>query len=96
MTISQTELWRCNFDQNVLFFICIELRGLDLRTGFFTYRQIQAATDNFNLENKIGEGGFGSVYKVCSSMDFVFIFFSPQTLLRHVRCIHQVSQSLNS
>ncbi|XP_073280892.1 probable LRR receptor-like serine/threonine-protein kinase At1g07650 isoform X2 [Primulina huaijiensis] len=40
-----------------------ELRGLDLRTGFFTFRQIKAATNNFNSENKIGEGGFGSVYK---------------------------------
>ncbi|KAL3643562.1 hypothetical protein CASFOL_014377 [Castilleja foliolosa] len=39
-----------------------ELRGLDLRTGF-TYRQIKAATDNFDPANKIGEGGFGSVYK---------------------------------
>ncbi|XP_062162696.1 probable LRR receptor-like serine/threonine-protein kinase At1g07650 isoform X3 [Alnus glutinosa] len=40
-----------------------ELRGLDLQTGFFTYRQIKAATDNFDVANKIGEGGFGSVYK---------------------------------
>ncbi|GFQ03190.1 probable LRR receptor-like serine/threonine-protein kinase at1g07650 [Phtheirospermum japonicum] len=40
----------------------IELRGLDLRTGF-TYRQIKAATNNFDPANKIGEGGFGSVYK---------------------------------
>ncbi|KAL0011458.1 hypothetical protein SO802_006566 [Lithocarpus litseifolius] len=40
-----------------------ELRGLDLQTGFFTYRQIKAATNNFNATNKIGEGGFGSVYK---------------------------------
>ncbi|XXG90324.1 hypothetical protein AAC387_Pa12g2114 [Persea americana] len=40
-----------------------ELRGLDLRTGSFTLRQIKAATDNFNVSNKIGEGGFGSVYK---------------------------------
>ncbi|GMY37755.1 probable LRR receptor-like serine/threonine-protein kinase At1g07650 isoform X1 [Fagus crenata] len=40
-----------------------ELRGLDLQTGFFTYRQIKAATDNFNAANKIGEGGFGFVYK---------------------------------
>ncbi|KAG6696132.1 hypothetical protein I3842_09G132100 [Carya illinoinensis] len=40
-----------------------ELRGLDLQTGFFTYRQIKAATNNFDVANKIGEGGFGSVYK---------------------------------
>lgn len=40
-----------------------ELRGLDLQTGLFTLRQIKAATKNFDAANKIGEGGFGSVYK---------------------------------
>ncbi|CAN4082164.1 unnamed protein product [Withania somnifera] len=40
-----------------------ELRGLDLLTGVFTIRQIKAATNNFDTANKIGEGGFGSVYK---------------------------------
>ncbi|PON83560.1 GPCR kinase [Trema orientale] len=40
-----------------------ELKGLDLQTGFFTFRQIKAATNNFDPTNKIGEGGFGSVYK---------------------------------
>ncbi|XAR50821.1 Non-specific serine/threonine protein kinase [Bertholletia excelsa] len=40
-----------------------ELRGLDLQTGVFTLRQIKAATRNFDAANKIGEGGFGSVYK---------------------------------
>ena len=41
-----------------------ELRGLDLQTGLFTLRQIKAATKNFDAANKIGEGGFGIVYKV--------------------------------
>lgn len=40
-----------------------ELRALDLQTGYFTLRQIKAATNNFDSANKIGEGGFGPVYK---------------------------------
>ncbi|KAL7087501.1 hypothetical protein ACP275_13G071200 [Erythranthe tilingii] len=40
-----------------------ELRALDLQTGYFTLRQIKAATNNFDIANKIGEGGFGPVYK---------------------------------
>ncbi|KAL5707372.1 hypothetical protein ACHQM5_018277 [Ranunculus cassubicifolius] len=40
-----------------------ELRGLQLQTGYFTLRQIKAATGNFDKANKIGEGGFGPVYK---------------------------------
>ncbi|CAH9111323.1 unnamed protein product [Cuscuta epithymum] len=39
------------------------LRTLDLQTGYFTLRQVKAATDNFDQANKIGEGGFGPVYK---------------------------------
>ncbi|XP_076926139.1 putative LRR receptor-like serine/threonine-protein kinase At1g07650 [Bidens hawaiensis] len=40
-----------------------ELKGLDLQTGIFTLRQIKAATNNFDPVNKLGEGGFGAVYK---------------------------------
>ena len=29
----------------------------------FTFQEIVAATDNFNPKNRIGEGGFGNVYK---------------------------------
>ncbi|KAJ0873946.1 putative protein kinase RLK-Pelle-DLSV family [Helianthus annuus] len=40
-----------------------ELHGLELNIGSFTLRQIKTATNNFDVANKIGEGGFGSVYK---------------------------------
>ncbi|MED6106715.1 hypothetical protein PIB30_007038 [Stylosanthes scabra] len=40
-----------------------ELQGMDLKTSIFTLRQIKAATNSFDVACKIGEGGFGSVYK---------------------------------
>jgi hypothetical protein len=42
----------------------LELDGLDLQTSLFSLRQIKSATGDFDPINKIGEGGFGSVYKV--------------------------------
>ncbi|RVW42886.1 putative LRR receptor-like serine/threonine-protein kinase [Vitis vinifera] len=45
-----------------------ELR--ELGTGYFSLRQIKAATTNFDSANKIGEGGFGPVYKVVADLDF--------------------------
>ncbi|TXG47704.1 hypothetical protein EZV62_026998 [Acer yangbiense] len=40
-----------------------DLKGLDLQTNSFTLKQIKAATNNFDSLNKIGEGGFGPVFK---------------------------------
>ncbi|KAF5819563.1 putative protein kinase RLK-Pelle-DLSV family [Helianthus annuus] len=40
-----------------------ELTGIDLQTGIFTLRQLKRATNDFDPSNKLGEGGFGSVFK---------------------------------
>uniref|UniRef100_A0A7N2LPF2 non-specific serine/threonine protein kinase n=1 Tax=Quercus lobata TaxID=97700 RepID=A0A7N2LPF2_QUELO len=40
-----------------------DIKGLELQTGTFTLKQIKAATNDFDSANKIGEGGFGPVYK---------------------------------
>ncbi|XP_048490521.1 probable LRR receptor-like serine/threonine-protein kinase RFK1 isoform X3 [Beta vulgaris subsp. vulgaris] len=40
-----------------------DLGGLQIQAGGYTLNQIKSATNNFNPSNKIGEGGFGPVYK---------------------------------
>ncbi|XP_058754552.1 probable leucine-rich repeat receptor-like serine/threonine-protein kinase At3g14840 isoform X2 [Vicia villosa] len=57
-------LWRkgCFGKKNSL---AKELKSLDLQTDLFTLRHIKSATNNFDISNKIGEGGFGPVYKGC-------------------------------
>ncbi|CDY35292.1 BnaC03g59310D [Brassica napus] len=40
-----------------------DLRARGLQTVCFTWRQLQAATNDFDEANKLGEGGFGSVFK---------------------------------
>ncbi|XP_054801798.1 probable LRR receptor-like serine/threonine-protein kinase RFK1 isoform X2 [Prosopis cineraria] len=35
----------------------------DIQTGTFSFKLMRAATDDFSYDNKIGEGGFGPVYK---------------------------------
>ncbi|KAI5570910.1 hypothetical protein BDE02_11G059100 [Populus trichocarpa] len=53
--------WRCCFRINKKRRKGLE--GIEIQTVSFTLKQIKAATDNFDPANKIGEGGFGPVYK---------------------------------
>ncbi|XP_022851209.1 probable LRR receptor-like serine/threonine-protein kinase At1g56140 isoform X3 [Olea europaea var. sylvestris] len=40
-----------------------EFLGMDARPYTFNYAKLRAATDDFNPDNKLGEGGFGPVYR---------------------------------
>ena len=40
-----------------------EVSGVENIT-LYSYKELRIATENFSPDNKIGEGGFGSVYKV--------------------------------
>ncbi|KAF9618250.1 hypothetical protein IFM89_000885 [Coptis chinensis] len=40
-----------------------ELLGIENRPNTFSYTELRTATGDFNLTNKLGEGGFGPVYK---------------------------------
>lgn len=47
-----------------------EIRGKELELPLFDMSTIESATDDFSFNNKLGEGGFGPVYKVT---DFLII-----------------------
>ena len=43
----------------------------------FSFESISVATNNFSNENKLGEGGFGPVYKVNSSLSLSLSYSLP-------------------
>lgn len=40
------------------------VKNKDVELPFFSFSQICKLTNNFSIDNKLGEGGFGPVYKV--------------------------------
>jgi len=36
----------------------------EVKSNLYSYKEVKMATNNFDKDNKLGEGGFGVVYKV--------------------------------
>ena len=43
--------------------------------ALFKFKQLEIATNGFTLENKLGQGGFGPVYKVKIFIELIFYVF---------------------
>lgn len=57
---------RTDADRSKIRYISDEIEKLgkgNITAQVFTYKELCAATHNFNPQNLIGEGGFGRVYK---------------------------------
>lgn len=53
-----------------------ELSGVH-NVNLYSYKKLRIATDDFSQTNKIGEGGFGSVYKVTKvSLSLFFLVWN--------------------
>ena len=54
----------------VYIYVCMKTElSVTEKVKIYKYKEIRQATDDFNVLNKIGEGGFGSVYKVNEKKD---------------------------
>jgi hypothetical protein len=56
---------------NSSFLMFVELYSIVGRPNVFSYSELRSATENFSSSNLLGEGGYGSVYKVSSSIVYV-------------------------
>jgi hypothetical protein len=46
--------------------VCADFSKASIATYLYTYRELKVATRRFHKDHKLGEGGFGEVYKVCT------------------------------
>ena len=62
----------CNFDT--------EIMKIEGKPTVFPYNVLKAATRSFNVSSKLGEGGFGVVYKVWNSSIHILVVARPRDI----------------
>jgi len=57
---------------NVFELVLSEFEKKEVKPNLYSYREVKLATSNFHKDNKLGEGGFGEVFKVQYMIEFPF------------------------
>ncbi|KAJ0694237.1 putative non-specific protein-tyrosine kinase RLK-Pelle-RLCK-XV family [Helianthus annuus] len=78
-------VWIQLFDFNLL---CSPQKNRDYPWNMYTLKELVHATNNFHNDNKIGEGGFGSVYWGRTSRGAEAIFY---TSLYHIKRLKSIN-----
>ncbi|KAJ0017305.1 hypothetical protein Pint_10628 [Pistacia integerrima] len=79
-----------------------QLRG---NVNYFSYKELRSATEDFHLSNKIGRGGFGTVYKawqlheegrLLELVDSEMEEFPPEDVIRYMKVAFFCTQAAAS
>lgn len=85
MTVANLKLCAANSDSDAT----DEKERDDLDIPLFDYVQVANATDNFSSKNKLGVGGFGTVYKVTALIRKSYAYSRVQSKLQRCTRIRQ-------
>jgi hypothetical protein len=66
----------------------------DAELPLFSYESVSAATENFSTANKLGEGGFGPVYKVRHLLFLINVLFAVLRKLTLMANLCEILKSL--
>ena len=67
----------------------IEGQSEDLEVPFFSLATIATATNNFSSNKKLGEGGFGLVYKVNLQNNFIMTTEKAVIIIFYINKIYK-------